>query len=140
MNDFLVSGAGMKYKMEWVKNDNTAITSEVDNWCIANGYGRSSKQDNVWVTHTPQVIGQARVLKECYNFVGGARVETTLQDIDSGVFGLPAGHPIIAQHTSNQNLEGGIDMKQHFPDEAGFNDGTQVIPDSIQVEFGKNIS
>ena len=41
---------------------------------------------------------------------------------------------------NNQDLEGGIDMKQHFPDEAGFNDGTQVIPDSIQVEFGKNIS
>lgn len=140
MNDFLVSGAGMKYKIEWEKNENTAIASEVDTWLIANGYGRSSKQDNVWVTHTPQVIGQARLLKECYNFVGGARVETTLQDIDSGVFGLPAGHPIIAQHTSNQDLEGGIDMKQHFPDEAGFNDGTQVIPDSIQAEFGKNIS
>ena len=41
---------------------------------------------------------------------------------------------------NNQDLEGGIDMKQHFPDEAGFNDGTQVIPDSVQVEFGKNIS
>ena len=136
----MVSGAGMKYKMEWEKNDNTSIASEVDNWCIANGYGRSSKQDNVWVTHTPQVIGQARVLKECYNFVGGARVSTTLQDIDSGIFGLPSGHPVIVQHTSNQDLEGGIDMKQHFPDEAGFNDGTQVIPDSIQVEFGKNMS
>ena len=49
----------MKYKMEWEKNDNTSIASEVDNGyhCItgdiANGYGRSTKQEwNVWVTHT----------------------------------------------------------------------------------------
>ena len=31
-------------------------------------------------------------------------------------------------------------MKQHFPDEAGFNDGTQVIPDSLILEVGKNVS
>ena len=31
-------------------------------------------------------------------------------------------------------------MTEHFPDEEGFNDGTQVIPDSAQLEFGKNIS
>ena len=140
LNDYMVSGAGMKYKMEWEKNDNTSIASEVDNWCIANGYGRSTKQNNVWVTHTPQVIGQARVIKECYNFVGGARVSTTLQDIDSGIFGLPSGHPILTSHTKNEDLQGTIDMTEHFPDEEGFNDGTQVIPDSAQLEFGKNIS
>ena len=140
LNDFMVSGAGMKYKIEWEKNENTAITSEVDTWLIANGYGRSTKQNNVWVTHTPQVIGQARVIKECYNFVGGARVSTTLQDIDGGIFGLPSGHPTLVSHTKNEDLQGTIDMKEHFPDETGFNDGTQVIPDSTQMEFGKNIS
>ena len=36
----------------------------------------------------------------------------------------------------SQDLEGGIDMTIHFPDEAGFNDGTQVIPDSDQLKFG----
>ena len=135
MNDFLVSGAGMKYKMEWEKNENTAITSEVDNWCISNGYGRSTKQNNVWVTHSPKVLGQARVMKECYNFVGGARVDTTLQDIDSGIFGLPTGHPLLS---STDELQGAIDFTTHFPDEAGFNDGTQVIADNLQVEFGKD--
>ena len=135
-NDLLVSAVGIKYKMHFEKNSNTAIADEVHAWCIANGYGRSTIPDNVWVTHTPQVVGQARVLKECYNFVGGARVDTTLQDIHSGIFGLPSNHPKITQHTSNQDLEGGIDMTIHFPDEAGFNDGTQVIPDSDQLKFG----
>ena len=85
-------------------------------------------------------LGQARVIKECYNFVGGARVSTTLQDIDSGIFGLPSGHPILTSHTKNEHLQGTIDMTEHIPDEEGFNDGTQVIPDSAQLEFGKNIS
>ena len=135
MNDFLVSGAGMKYKMEWEKNDNTSIASEVDTWLISNGYGRSTKQNNVWVTHSPKVLGQARVMKECYNFVGGARVNTTLQDIDSGVFGLPTGHPLLS---STDELQGAVDFTTHFPDEVGFNDGTQVIPDNLQVEFGND--
>ena len=135
MNDYLVSGAGMKYKMEWEKNENTAIASEVDTWLISNGYGRSSKQDNIWVTHSPQVLGQARVMKECYNFVGSARVDTTLQDIDSGVFGLPAGHPLLS---STEELQGAIDFTQHFPDATGFNDGTQIIPDNQQVKFGND--
>ena len=135
MNDFFVSGAGMKYKMEWEKNDNTSIASEVDTWLISNGYGRSTKQNNVWVTHSPKVLGQARVMKECYNFVGGARVDTTLQDIDSGVFGLPTGHPLLS---STDELQGAVDFTTHFPDEAGFNDGTQVIADNLQVEFGND--
>ena len=74
-------------------------------------------------------------MKECYNFVGGARVDTTLQDIDSGVFGLPTGHPLLS---STDELQGAVDFTTHFPDEAGFNDGTQVIADNLQVEFGND--
>tara|TARA_B100001093_G_scaffold80834_1_gene72209 strand:- start:377 stop:1486 length:1110 start_codon:yes stop_codon:yes gene_type:complete len=132
-NDLMVSAIGLKYKMEWEKNSNTAITDEVHTWLIANGYGRSSIPNNVWVTHTPKVIGQARLMTECYDFVGGARVSTTLQDINSGVFGLPSGHPILS---STKELQGAIDFKHHFPDETGYNDGTQVIKDSDQITFG----
>ena len=135
MNDYLVSGAGMKYKIEWEKNENTAIADEVDSWLISNGYGRSTKQNNVWVTHTPQVLGQARVMTECYNFVGSQRVDTTLQNIDSGVFGLPAGHPILSSTTE---LQGAVDFTQHFPNEDGYNDGTQVIADNLQIKFGND--
>lgn len=135
MNDFLISGAGMKYKTEWVTNNNAAVASEVDTWLISNGYGRSTKQNNVWVTHTPQVLGQARVMTECYDFVGGARVDTTLQNINSGIFGLPSGHPILS---STKELQGAIDFKTHFPDVTGYNDGTQVIADELQVKFGND--
>ena len=44
------------------------------------------------------------MIKECYNFVGGARVETTLQDIDSGTFSLPTGHPMI-EHTPTADVK-----------------------------------
>lgn len=135
MNDYLVSGAGMKYKIEWEKNENTAIADVVDSWLISNGYGRSTKQNNVWVTHTPQVLGQARVMTNCYNFVGNQRVDTTLQNIDSGVFGLPTGHPILSSTTE---LQGAVDFTQHFPNEDGYNDGTQVIADNLQIKFGND--
>ena len=132
-NDFLVSGAGMKFKLEKV-TDTENIVPEVDKWRLSNGYGRA-QLNNTWVTHTPKVIGQARIFKDCYNFTGGSRVSTTLQDIDSGVFGLPSGHPLV--ETQSEDIQGAIDFTTHFPDEAGYNDGTQVIANDKQVKFGE---
>ena len=40
-NDFLVSGAGMKFKLEKV-TDTENIVPEVDKWRLANGYGRTA--------------------------------------------------------------------------------------------------
>ena len=74
-------------------------------------------------------------MTECYNFVGSQRVDTTLQNIDSGVFGLPAGHPILSSTTE---LQGAVDFTQHFPNEDGYNDGTQVIADNLQIKFGND--
>ena len=94
VNDFLVSGAAMKYKKEWLKGGDHETASLIDNFLIANGMGRTANV-NTWVTHSCPTLGQPRTTKNVLNFVGGQRVETTLQDVDSGIFSLPTGHPMI---------------------------------------------
>ena len=131
-NDFLVSGMGLKFKIEVIK-DSENMVPEVDRWRITNGYGRVAFL-NEWVTHCPKVIGQARIYKEIYDFTGGQRVSTTLQDVNSGVFGLPAGHPIV--EIDQSELQGTINFVPHFPDEM-YGAGQQVIPDDEQIKFGE---
>ncbi len=112
-NDYVVSGAGMKYKTEFLKGSSNADVVSSEKWLVTNGYGRVSKQ-GTWVTHTAKVIGSPRLFKDCYNFTGGSRVATTLQDIDSGVFGLPTGHPFIE---NNDWKQGEIDYSiDHYND------------------------
>ena len=101
-NDFIVSGASCKYKKEWTKGGDHETASTIDNYLIANGMGRTANV-NTWVTHTSETLGQPRTTKNVLNFVGGQRVKTTLQDIDSGVFSLPNGHPAI-EHTPTADV------------------------------------
>ena len=103
VNDYIVSGAAGKYKKEWTKGGDHETAKFIDNFLIANGMGRTANV-NTWVTHSCPTLGQPRTTKDVLNFVGGQRVETTLQDIDSGVFSLPAGHPMI-QHTATSDVK-----------------------------------
>ena len=143
-NDYVVSGAGMKYKTEFIKGSSNADVVSAERWLVANGYGRVSKQ-GTWVTHTPKVVGSPRLFKECYNFTGGSRVATTLQDIDSGVFGLPTGHPFIED---NDWKQGELDYTTIFNDtpapsdnlphySAGdkMTDGTLLVPTNKQLKL-----
>ena len=126
-NDFVVSGAGMKYKMEFVKGSSNADVVSSEKWLIANGLGRVSKA-GVDVTHTPKVTGSMRLFKDCYNFTGSSRVATTLQDINSGVFGLPTGHPNIE---SNSWKQGEIDWALELNGFAG----SQIVSNSNQLKL-----
>ena len=144
-NDYVVSGAGMKYKTEFVKGSSNADVVSAEKWLVANGYGRVSKQGE-WVTHTPKVIGSPRLFKECYNFTGGSRVATTLQDIDSGVFGLPTGHPFIEDNDWKQgeldyslevftDEEAPSDNPPHFSKGDKKTDGVQLVPTNKQLKL-----
>ena len=126
-NDYVVSGAGMKYKMEFVKGSSNADVVSSEKWLIANGLGRVSKA-GVDVTHTPKVVGSMRLFKDCYNFTGGSRVATTLQDINSGAFGLPTGHPNIE---SNSWKQGQIDYSVELNGYAG----SQIVANSKQLKL-----
>lgn len=126
-NDFVVSGAGMKYKMEFTKGSSNADVVSSEKWLVANGLGRVSKA-GVDVTHTPKVTGSMRLFKDCYNFTGSSRVATTLQDINSGVFGLPTGHPNI---NSNSWKQGEIDYSVELNGYAG----SQVVSNSKQLKL-----
>jgi len=126
-NDFVVSGAGMKYKMQFVKGSSNADVVSSEKWLIANGLGRVSKA-GVDVTHTPKVTGSMRLFKDCYNFTGSSRVATTLQDINSGVFGLPTGHPNIE---SNSWKKGEIDYAVELNGYAG----SQIVSNSNQLKL-----
>ena len=103
VNDFLVSGAANMYKKEWTKGGDHETASLIDSFLVANGMGRTANL-NTWVTHCCPTLGQPRTTKDILNFVGGARVETTLQDIDSGVFSLPANHPMV-QHSATSDVK-----------------------------------
>ncbi len=144
-NDYVVSGAGMKYKTEFVKGSSNTDVVSAEKWLVANGYGRVSKQET-WVTHTPKVIGSPRLFKECYNFTGGSRVATTLQDIDSGVFGLPTGHPFIEDNDWKQgeldyslevftDEEAPSDNSPHFSKGDKKTDGVQLVPTNKQLKL-----
>ena len=61
-------------------------------------------------------------------------MSTTLQDVNSGIFGLPAGHPIV--EIDQSELQGTINFVPHFPDEM-YGAGQQVIPDDEQIKFGE---
>ena len=126
-NDFVVSGTGMKYKMEFTKGSSNSDVVSSEKWLVANGLGRLSKAD-VDVTHTPKVTGSMRLFKDCYNFTGNSRVATTLQSIDSGVFGLPTGHPNIE---SNSWKKGEIDYAVELNGYAG----SQIVSNSNQLKL-----
>ena len=83
VNDFIVSGAAGKYKKEWLKGGDHETAKLIDNFLIANGMGRTANL-NTWVTHSCPTLGQPRTTKDILNFVGGQRVETTLQEVDGG--------------------------------------------------------
>ena len=70
VNDFLVSGAAMKYKKEWLKGGSHETASLIDSFLIANGMGRTANL-NTWVTHCCTTLGQPRTTKDVLNFVGG---------------------------------------------------------------------
>ena len=132
VNDFLVSGAAMKYKREWLKGGDHETATLITNFLIANGMGRTANL-NTWVTHTCPTLGQPRTTKDVLNFVGGQRVETTLQDIDSGTFSLPDGHPMI-QHTATSDVK----WKQFWQeqDDAGaFTDENKALYNAIRVDI-----
>ena len=126
-NDYLVSGAGIKYKTEFTRGSSNAHVVSSEKWLVANGLGRVSKA-GVDVTHAPKVVGSMRLFKDCYNFTGGSRVATTLQDIDSGVFGLPTGHPNI---NSNSWKQGEIDYSVELNGFAG----SQIIANNKQLKL-----
>lgn len=102
-NDFIVSACAMKYKKEWTKGGDHDTAKVIDNFLVANGMGRTANL-NTWVTHTCPTLGQPRTTKDILNFVGSQRVETTLQDVDSGIFSLPTGHPMI-EHTPTADVK-----------------------------------
>ena len=48
-------------------------------------------------------LGQPRTTKNVLN-CRWSKVETTLQDIDSGIFSLPTGHPMI-EHVATSDVK-----------------------------------
>ena len=132
VNDFLVSGAAMKYKKHWVKGGDHETASLIDNFLIANGMGRTANL-NTWVTHCCPTLGQPRTTKDILNFTGGARVETTLQDVDSGVFSLPAGHPMI-QHTATSDVKWAAFWQEEY-DKGNFTNENKELIESIREDL-----
>ena len=132
VNDFLVSGAAMKYKKEWLKGGDHETATLIDNFLIANGMGRTANLDT-WVTHTCPTLGQPRTTKDVLNFVGGARVETTLQDIDSGTFSLPDGHPMI-EHTATSDVKWKQFWQEQY-DAGAFSDENKALYEAIRVDI-----
>ena len=132
VNDFLVSGAAMKYKKEWLKGGDHETATLIDNFLIANGMGRTANLDT-WVTHTCPTLGQPRTTKDVLNFVGGARVETTLQDIDSGTFSLPDGHPMI-EHTATSDVKWKEFWQEQY-DAGAFSAENEALYEAIKVDI-----
>ena len=132
VNDFLVSGAAMKYKKEWTKGGDHATAKIIDNFLIANGMGRTANL-NTWVTHTCPTLGQPRTTKDILNFVGGQRVETTLQEIDSGTFSLPDGHPMI-QHTATSDVKWKEFWQEQY-DAGAFSAENEALYEAIKVDI-----
>ena len=131
-NDFLVSACAMKYKKEWTKGGDHETATVIDNFLIANGMGRTANL-NTWVTHTCPTLGQPRTTKDVLNFVGGARVETTLQDIDSGTFSLPDGHPMI-EHTATSDVKWKQFWQEQY-DAGAFSDENKALYEAIRVDI-----
>ena len=123
----------MKYKKEWLKGENHETASLIDNFLIANGMGRTANV-NTWVTHSCPTLGQPRTTKNVLNFVGGQRVETTLQDIDSGIFSLPTGHPMIEHVATIRCQMERILARTVFPDGA-FSDENEVIQTTNKLDI-----
>ena len=122
----------MKYKKHWVKGGDHETASLIDNFLIANGMGRTANL-NTWVTHCCPTLGQPRTTKDILNFTGGARVETTLQDVDSGVFSLPAGHPMI-QHTATSDVKWAAFWQEEY-DKGNFTNENKELIESIREDL-----
>jgi hypothetical protein len=132
VNDFLVSGAAMKYKKEWTKGGDHETATIIDNFLVANGMGRTANV-NTWVTHCCPTLGQPRTTKDILNFVGGERVETTLQDVDSGVFSLPSGHPMI-QHSATSDVKWASFWQEEY-DKGNFTNENKDLYESIREDL-----
>jgi len=131
-NDFMVSGAAMKYKREWLKGGDHADAEFVNKFLIANGLARIACLDT-WVTHSCPTLGQPRTTKDILNFVGGQRVETTLQAVDSGVFSLPDGHPMI-QHSATSDVKWKEFWKEQ-DDSGAFSDDNKALYQAIKSDI-----
>jgi len=131
-NDFLVSGAAMKYKREWLKGGDHADADFTNKFLIANGMARIACLDT-WVTHSCPSLGQPRTTKNVLNFVGGSRVETTLQDIDGAAFSLPAGHPMI-QHSATSDVKW-KEFWQEQDDAGAFSNSNKALYQAIKSDI-----
>ena len=131
-NDFIVSACAMKYKKEWTKGGDHDTAKVIDNFLVANGMGRTANL-NTWVTHTCPTLGQPRTTKDILNFVGGQRVETTLQDVDSGIFSLPTGHPMI-EHSATSDVKWKEFWQEQY-DAGAFSSENEALYEAIRVDI-----
>ena len=131
-NDFIVSACAMKYKKEWTKGGDHDTAKVIDNFLVANGMGRTANL-NTWVTHTCPTLGQPRTTKDILNFVGGQRVETTLQEVDGGTFSLPTGHPMI-EHSATSDVKWKEFWQEQY-DAGAFSSQNEALYEAIRVDI-----
>ena len=131
-NDFIVSACAMKYKKEWTKGGDHDTAKVIDNFLVANGMGRTANL-NTWVTHTCPTLGQPRTTKDILNFVGGQRVETTLQEVDGGTFSLPTGHPMI-EHSATSDVKWKEFWQEQY-DAGAFSSENEALYEAIRVDI-----